>query len=128
MRIGEPAPAASYLRPEALLEAAARTGADGLHPGYGFLSENPAFAQAVLDAGLIWVGPPPAAIAAMCSKATARALAEELEVPVLPGSTACSLDAAQDIGFPVLVKAVAGGGGRGMRVVTRAEETRWARE
>ena len=122
MRIGEPAPAASYLRPEALLEAAARTGADGLHPGYGFLSENPAFAQAVLDAGLIWVGPPPAAIAAMGSKATARALAEELEVPVLPGSTACSLDAAQDIGFPVLVKAVAGGGGRGMRVVTRAED------
>ncbi len=117
VRIGGPAPAESYLRADALIEAARRTGADAVHPGYGFLSENAAFAQAVLDAGLTWVGPPPEAIATMGSKAAARQLAESLDVPVLPGSTDVSLSAAEAIGWPVLVKAVAGGGGRGMRVV-----------
>ncbi len=117
VRVGGPAPAESYLRGDALIEAARRTGADAVHPGYGFLSENAAFAQAVIDAGLTWVGPPPRVIATMGSKSAARELAVSLEVPVLPGSTDVTLAAAEAIGWPVLVKAVAGGGGRGMRVV-----------
>ncbi len=115
--IGSPAPSESYLRGEVLLEAAVRSGADGVHPGYGFLSENSGFAQMVIDAGLTWVGPPPKAIAVMGSKSRARDLAVELGVPVLPGSTEPTLEAARSIGFPLLVKAVSGGGGRGMRIV-----------
>jgi acetyl-CoA/propionyl-CoA carboxylase biotin carboxyl carrier protein len=114
---------ASYLDPGALLEAARATGARAVHPGYGFLSENAAFARAVVDAGLTWVGPPPAAIEVMGDKARAKTLAREAGVPVVPGVEGedVSLDelgafAAQH-GFPVVIKAVAGGGGKGMRVV-----------
>ena len=120
--------AESYLRIDRLLEAARATGADAVHPGYGFLSENADFAQAVIDAGLVWVGPPPAAIRALGSKAAAKALAQQHGVPVLPGyagadqADATFVAEAQRVGYPLMVKAVAGGGGRGMRLVHRAED------
>src|SRR5450830_80361 len=113
----------SYLRVERLLEAARATGADAVHPGYGFLSENADFAQAVLDAGLHWIGPPPEAIRALGSKAGAKALALAHGVPCLPGYAGEDqrperfAAEADRIGYPVMVKAVAGGGGRGMRLV-----------
>ena len=116
--------AESYLRVDALLAAAHATGADAVHPGYGFLSEDANFAQAVVDAGLTWIGPPPAAIRALGSKAAAKALAQAHGVPCLPGyagedqSEARFAQEAEAIGYPVMVKAVAGGGGRGMRLVT----------
>ncbi len=116
----------SYLRIDKLLAAARASGADALHPGYGFLSENADFAQAVLDAGLIWVGPPPAAIRALGNKASAKQLAQQHKVPCLPGyQGADSCDAilnaeAKLLGYPLMVKATAGGGGRGMRLVTEA--------
>ncbi|MEU4566332.1 biotin carboxylase N-terminal domain-containing protein [Micromonospora sp. NPDC023956] len=110
-------PAETYLRVDLLLDAARRTGADAVHPGYGFLAENAVFAAAVTDAGLTWVGPPAAAIAAMGDKMAAKALLAEAGVPMLPTWT--DPDAVTD--FPVLVKASAGGGGRGMRVVRDAE-------
>ncbi len=104
----------SYLDSEAIIEAAHRTGARSVHPGYGFLSENAAFAQAVIDAGLVWIGPPPAAIELMGDKGSAKDFAARAGVPVVP---------AGDSGeFPVVVKAVAGGGGKGMRVVRAAAE------
>ena len=128
VRIG-PAPVAdSYLDPARILEAARQTGAQAVHPGYGFLSENADFAQAVLDAGLVWVGPPPAAIAAMGDKAAAKDRMRAAGVPVVPGfdgddpSDAALVSAASEVGFPLLVKASAGGGGRGMRVVESAEQ------
>jgi 3-methylcrotonyl-CoA carboxylase alpha subunit/geranyl-CoA carboxylase alpha subunit len=114
----------SYLRIDKLLAAAQSTGADAVHPGYGFLSENAEFAQAVIDAGLTWVGPPPAAIRALGSKSAAKALAMAHGVPCLPGyfgadqSDATYTAHAQRLGLPLMVKAVAGGGGRGMRLVT----------
>ena len=114
----------SYLRIDKLLAAAQATGSDAVHPGYGFLSENAEFAQAVIDAGLTWVGPPPAAIRALGSKSAAKALAQEHDVPCLPGyfgadqSDATFMAQAQQLGLPLMVKAVAGGGGRGMRLVT----------
>jgi 3-methylcrotonyl-CoA carboxylase alpha subunit/geranyl-CoA carboxylase alpha subunit len=114
----------SYLRIEKLLAAAQATGADAVHPGYGFLSENAEFAQAVIDAGLTWVGPPPAAIRALGSKSAAKALAMTHGVPCLPGyfgtdqSDATFTAQAEQLGLPLMVKAVAGGGGRGMRLVT----------
>ncbi|OSZ64875.1 biotin carboxylase N-terminal domain-containing protein [Hydrogenophaga sp. IBVHS2] len=120
--------AESYLRIDRLLDAARATGADAVHPGYGFLSENADFAQAVIDAGLTWVGPPPAAIRALGSKAAAKALAQQHGVPVLPGyagvdqSDATFLAEAQRVGYPLMVKAVAGGGGRGMRLVHSAAD------
>jgi geranyl-CoA carboxylase alpha subunit len=124
VRIG-PAPAAdSYLNVAALIAAARDSGAEAVHPGYGFLSENAAFAQAVLDAGLIWIGPPPAAIAAMGNKAQAKARMEAAGLPVVPGWRGDTGDdaavalAARRIGLPIMVKAAAGGGGRGMRLVT----------
>ena len=114
----------SYLRIDKLLQAARDTGADAVHPGYGFLSENADFAQAVIDAGLTWVGPPPEAIRALGSKSSAKALALRHGVPCLPGylgadqsDTTFTAQAAQ-LGLPLMVKAVAGGGGRGMRLVT----------
>lgn len=121
VRLG-PAPVAeSYLHVERLLDAARRSGADAIHPGYGFLSENEAFAQAVVDAGLTWVGPSPAAIRQMGSKQNARALADAVGVPTVPGrrvmSAADAAAAANEIGYPVLLKASAGGGGKGMQVV-----------
>ena len=120
--------AESYLRIDRLLEAARATGADAVHPGYGFLSENADFAQAVIDAGLTWVGPPPAAIRALGSKAAAKALAQQHGVPVLPGyagadqADATFVAEAQRVGYPLMVKAVAGGGGRGMRLVHHAAD------
>jgi 3-methylcrotonyl-CoA carboxylase alpha subunit/geranyl-CoA carboxylase alpha subunit len=114
----------SYLRIDKLLAAAQATGADSVHPGYGFLSENAEFAQAVIDSGLTWVGPPPAAIRALGSKSAAKALAMTHGVPCLPGyfgadqSDATFTAHAQRLGLPLMVKAVAGGGGRGMRLVT----------
>ena len=118
----------SYLRVDKLLAAAQATGADAVHPGYGFLSEDAGFAQAVLDAGLIWIGPPPAAIRALGSKAAAKALAAAQGVPCLPGyagddqSEARFVAEAAQFGYPLMVKAVAGGGGRGMRLVTEAAQ------
>lgn len=113
----------SYLRIDKLLAAAKTAGADAVHPGYGFLSENADFAQAVLDAGLTWVGPPPAAIRALGNKASAKELALERKVPCLPGYQGADQSdsrlgaEAERIGYPVMVKATAGGGGRGMRLV-----------
>jgi geranyl-CoA carboxylase alpha subunit len=121
VRIG-PAPAvASYLRAEALIAAAHATGADAIHPGYGFLSENADFAQACADAGIVFIGPPPGVIGEMGDKARAKARMVAAGVPVVPGSEIASPEAAASIGYPVMVKAVAGGGGRGMRVVRTPE-------
>ncbi|MDG4784298.1 biotin carboxylase N-terminal domain-containing protein [Micromonospora sp. WMMD961] len=111
-------PAATYLRVDLILDAARRSGADAVHPGYGFLAENAEFAAAVTDAGLTWVGPPAKVIAAMGDKLAAKALLAEAGVPMLPSWT--DTDAVAD--FPVLVKASAGGGGRGMRIVRNAGE------
>jgi propionyl-CoA carboxylase alpha chain len=111
------APAATYLRGDLLVAAARKCGADAVHPGYGFLSENADFARAVIDAGLTWVGPSPKAIAMMGSKLEAKALLADVGVPMLP--TAVEPD--QVDAFPVLVKASAGGGGRGMRIVRDRE-------
>ncbi|QDY80914.1 acetyl/propionyl/methylcrotonyl-CoA carboxylase subunit alpha [Streptomyces qinzhouensis] len=126
VRIG-PAPAAeSYLSVPRLLEAAARTGADAVHPGYGFLAENAAFARACADAGLVFIGPPPAAISLMGDKIRAKETVRAAGVPVVPGSTGSGLTdaelaaAAREIGMPVLFKPSAGGGGKGMRL-TRLE-------
>ncbi|HEY8548594.1 MAG TPA: acetyl-CoA carboxylase biotin carboxylase subunit [Vicinamibacterales bacterium] len=125
--IGPAPPSESYLRIEAILDAAKRSRADAVHPGYGFLAENAAFAAACRDAGLIFVGPPAEAIEAMGSKLRARALMEAAGVPVVPGRTpedqsdAGVRAAALAIGLPVLIKASAGGGGKGMRVVTDAD-------
>jgi acetyl-CoA carboxylase biotin carboxylase subunit len=118
--IGPPQAARSYLDIDALIAAAKDAGADAVHPGYGFLSENAGFARAVTSAGLTFVGPSAAAIAAMGDKARARALAEEAGVPLVPGSGVVdnveeAVAAAGRVGYPVLVKAAAGGGGRGIR-------------
>ncbi|XRQ14552.1 biotin carboxylase N-terminal domain-containing protein [Actinomadura welshii] len=118
-RLPGASPAETYLSAERLLAVARRAGADAVHPGYGFLSENADFARAVVDAGLTWIGPPPEAIAAMGSKIEAKKLMAAADVPVLP-----ELDPARVTGadFPLLVKASAGGGGRGMRIVRAPEE------
>jgi propionyl-CoA carboxylase alpha chain len=113
------APADTYLRSDLIIAAAHKTGANAIHPGYGFLAENAAFAQAVIDAGLIWIGPPPAAIAAMGSKVEAKAAMRAAGVPVLPDS---SVEGIEQIGVPLLIKASAGGGGRGMRIVRDAAD------
>ena len=125
--IGEPLPAQSYLRIDALIEAAKRTGADAVHPGYGFLAEKEQFAQAIRDAGLVFIGPSPEAILSMGNKAGAKELMIAAGVPCIPGyqgeqSEARLRDEAARIGYPVMIKAVAGGGGRGMRLVSRAED------
>jgi acetyl-CoA carboxylase biotin carboxylase subunit len=129
--IGPSPPRDSYLRVEGILDAARRSGADGVHPGYGFLAENEDFAAAVVEAGLTYIGPDAAAIALMGSKTAAREIAVRAGVPVVPG-TADPVDAdvsdeelaktAGQIGYPLLVKAVAGGGGKGMRTVTQAAD------
>ncbi|MEA3244647.1 MAG: acetyl-CoA carboxylase biotin carboxylase subunit [Gemmatimonadota bacterium] len=128
VRIG-PAPSSeSYLKGEAIIAAARETGADAIHPGYGFLSEREWFARAVRDAGLAWIGPPAEAISAMGSKTAARTLAVAHDVPVVPGTTealpgpAEAARVAAEYGYPVLLKAAAGGGGKGMRVVRAAAE------
>lgn len=119
VRLPGTAPADTYLRVDLLIDAAERTGAQAIHPGYGFLSERPDAAEAVAHAGLTWIGPPASAIAAMGSKIGAKQLMRAAGVPVLPDNTVESLD---EIGLPALVKASAGGGGRGMRVVRSAGE------
>jgi acetyl-CoA carboxylase biotin carboxylase subunit len=123
--LGGASPAESYLRGDAIVAAALLSGADAIHPGYGFLSENADFARRVAASGLFFIGPPPEAIAAMGGKLAAKALMQKAGVPVLPGAevggaAAALAKAAAAIGFPVLVKASAGGGGRGMRIVREA--------
>jgi geranyl-CoA carboxylase alpha subunit len=126
--IGEPLPAQSYLRIDAIVEAAKRSGADAVHPGYGFLAENEDFAQACQDAGLVFIGPSAQAIVSMGNKAGAKTLMQAAGVPCIPGyqgedqSEARLADEAARIGFPVMIKATAGGGGRGMRLVQSARE------
>jgi 3-methylcrotonyl-CoA carboxylase alpha subunit len=128
LRIGAPSAAGSYLDIDAVLAAARDGGADAVHPGYGFLSENADFAEGCGDAGLVFVGPSPAAMRAMGSKAAARALMRSAGVPVVPGydgddqAVATLGSAAAEIGFPVIIKASAGGGGRGLRVVPSADQ------
>ncbi|MFH9680634.1 ATP-binding protein [Streptomyces globisporus] len=126
VRIGPPPAAESYLNVPALLEAARRTGAQAVHPGYGFLAENAEFAQACADAGLVFIGPPAAAIALMGDKIRAKETVAAYGVPVVPGSSGSGLtdaeleSAAREIGTPVLLKPSAGGGGKGMRLVRDA--------
>ncbi|WP_435198849.1 acetyl/propionyl/methylcrotonyl-CoA carboxylase subunit alpha [Qipengyuania sp. 902] len=128
VHIGTSPAAESYLVGEKIIAAAKQTGAEAIHPGYGFLSENADFAQAVMDAGLIWVGAPPSSIRAMGLKDAAKKLMREAGVPVTPGYDGDDQSAerlkqeADAIGYPVLIKAVAGGGGKGMRKVDAAED------
>lgn len=118
----------NYLNPQAIIDAALQTGAEAIHPGYGFLAENAGFARAVVEAGLVFIGPPADAISAMGEKVTARELAVTAEVPLAPGSDGAIEGAEQVLafgeehGYPVLVKASAGGGGRGMRRINSADE------
>src|SRR5512144_2565525 len=127
-RLGPPPARESYLRGDAIVEIAKRTGARGIHPGYGFLSENEDFAQACVDAGIAFIGPPPSAIAAMGSKSESKRLMGEAGVPLVPGyhgpdqDPALLRQEAGAIGYPVLIKASAGGGGKGMRVVAKGAE------
>ena len=128
VRLGPPPSSESYLRIDKILEAAALTGADAVHPGYGFLAENAAFASACGDAGVTFIGPTPDAIIAMGSKKEAKALVRDAGVPVIPGYDGADQDPqvlaaeAIKIGFPVLLKASAGGGGKGMKLVRRESE------
>jgi acetyl-CoA/propionyl-CoA carboxylase biotin carboxyl carrier protein len=130
-----PGPAAeSYLVAERILEAADRAGAEAIHPGYGFLAENAAFARAVEDAGLTWIGPPSAAIELMGSKTEARTAMQEAGVPIIPGATepvetvAAVLRLGEEVGYPLIVKAAAGGGGKGMKLVASPDEAERAFE
>ena len=126
--IGGSAPKDSYLRWERILEAAKQTGAQAIHPGYGFLSENDEFAQACVDAGLVFIGPPASAITAMGLKAESKRLMEAANVPLIPGYHGTNQDPeflhseADKIGYPVLIKASSGGGGKGMRLVEKTED------
>ncbi len=128
VHIGASAARDSYLRIDALIAAAKSSNAGSVHPGYGFLAENADFAQAVVDAGLVWIGPPAAAIRAMGDKARAKQLMQVAQVPCVPGYDGDGQDEARllveasRIGFPLMIKATAGGGGRGMRLVGRAED------
>jgi acetyl-CoA carboxylase, biotin carboxylase subunit len=129
VNIGPPPAGKSYLDVEAIIEAAEATGADAVHPGYGFLAENANFAAACRDAGLVFVGPSAEAIEKMGNKSAARRLAEEADVPVVPGSEESAsaddaVETAGEIGYPIMVKAAAGGGGRGIRVAEDEEELR----
>ena len=128
VHIGASSPKESYLRGDRVIAAALATGAQAVHPGYGFLSENEGFAQACADAGLVFIGPPPSAIKAMGLKAEAKQLMEKAGVPLVPGYHGAGQDPqmlraeADRIGYPVLIKASAGGGGKGMRIVTATGE------
>jgi acetyl-CoA carboxylase biotin carboxylase subunit len=129
VNIGPPAAGKSYLSAERLVEAARETGADAIHPGYGFLAENAAFARAVTDAGMKFIGPSAEAIEKLGDKSAARRLAQEADVPVVPGSENVSsadeaVATAEEIGYPVMIKAAAGGGGRGIRVAENEEGLR----
>ena len=127
-RLGPPPPRESYLDGRRILEIARATGAQAIHPGYGFLSENEGFARACAEAGVVFIGPPPAAIAAMGSKSAAKAIMGKAGVPLVPGYHGDDQDPAllareaARIGFPVLIKATAGGGGKGMKIVRAAGE------
>ena len=130
-----PGPAAqSYLAGERIVETALRAGAEAVHPGYGFLAENASFAAAVEEAGLVWIGPPPAAIELMGSKTAARLAMQAAGVPIIPGTTKPVpsaehvLQVAREIGYPVLIKAAAGGGGKGMKVVRSDDQAERAFE
>ena len=133
-RIGPPAPRESYLNAQAILQAAHETGAEAIHPGYGFLSENESFARACAKARIVFVGPTPEAIAAMGDKSAAKTLMEKAGVPLVPGYHGENQDpafleqGAADIGYPVLIKASAGGGGKGMRIVRAAKDFKAALE
>ena len=128
VRIGAAPSRDSYLAIPRVIDAARRSGAQAIHPGYGFLSENPAFAEACADAGIVFVGPPASAMRAMGSKSAAKALMQTSGVPLLPGyhgerqDAAFLADQANRTGFPLMIKAVSGGGGRGMRVVASVDE------
>jgi 3-methylcrotonyl-CoA carboxylase alpha subunit len=128
VRIGPPPARESYLQGSVIVAAAKASGAQAIHPGYGFLSENEAFARAVAEAGLVFIGPPPRALAAMGSKSEAKSLMEAAAVPLVPGYHGADQDPAllareaQRIGYPVLIKAAMGGGGKGMRIVGAAGE------
>jgi acetyl-CoA/propionyl-CoA carboxylase, biotin carboxylase, biotin carboxyl carrier protein len=132
--IGPPPAAESYLKIDTLIATAKRSGADAVHPGYGFLAENAMFARAVEDAGLVWIGPPAEAIELMGSKTRARQAMEAAGVPIIPGTTepVASVDElralGEQIGYPLLIKAAAGGGGKGMEVVEGAEDAERAFE
>ena len=130
-----PGPAAeSYLRGDRVVEAALRAGAEAIHPGYGFLAENAAFATQVLEAGLVWIGPPPEAIEAMGSKTAARERMQAAGVPIIPGTTepAATVDevlaVGAAIGYPIAIKASAGGGGKGFKIASSADEVERAYE
>ncbi|MGI9020963.1 MAG: acetyl/propionyl/methylcrotonyl-CoA carboxylase subunit alpha [Solirubrobacterales bacterium] len=126
--LGPAVPAESYLSIEKVIAVAKDSGADAIHPGYGFLAENAAFATACADAGIVWIGPPPSAIEAMDSKTKARELMQDAGVPIVPGSTEPSPDvaaarkAAKEIGFPIACKAAGGGGGKGFRVAMTKDD------
>src|SRR5688572_7698711 len=126
--IGPPPSTESYLNVSSIIAAAEITGADAIHPGYGFLSENAHFAEVLRDCRLAWIGPPPEVIRMMGDKAQARETARRAGVPVLPGSREPLADAAEaerlaaEVGYPVILKASAGGGGRGMRIVERPDQ------
>ena len=132
--LGGQTSAESYLVVEKLLDAAARSGAEAVHPGYGFLAENAGFARAVEDAGLVWIGPPPAAMELMGSKTRARQAMQAAGVPIIPGTTDPVGSAEQivalgeELGYPLLIKAAAGGGGKGMKVVRSGDEAAQAFE
>jgi acetyl-CoA/propionyl-CoA/long-chain acyl-CoA carboxylase, biotin carboxylase, biotin carboxyl carrier protein len=126
--IGPPPAAESYLRVDRILETAARAGAEAIHPGYGFLAENAGFARACAEAGIVWIGPPPEAIEAMGSKVEARERMKAAGVPIIPGTTepvetsADALALAEEIGYPLAIKAASGGGGKGLKVARAPEE------
>ncbi|MFO0669141.1 MAG: acetyl-CoA carboxylase biotin carboxylase subunit [Polyangiaceae bacterium] len=124
--IGPAAASESYLRVDKIIDTAKRAGCDAIHPGYGFLSENPALPEACERAGILFIGPPASAMRAMGSKTAARARMEAAGVPIVPGAMCNTTDeaiaAAKKIGFPVMLKAASGGGGKGMRLVERAED------
>src|SRR5262249_34891252 len=120
--IGPPAAKQSYLHIPAIISAAEITGADAIHPGYGFLAENAEFAEVCERCGITWVGPPPSLMRLMGDKVRARAAMAEVGVPILPGSGVIeserdAMAAAERIGYPIIIKAAAGGGGRGMKIV-----------
>jgi len=126
--VGPPPSTQSYLNIQAIVDAAAKTGAEAIHPGYGFLAENAAFARAVTEAGLTFVGPTPAAMELMGSKTSARKVAVEAGVAIVPGtveplsSAREARETAEKFGYPVMLKAAAGGGGKGMRLVSAKED------
>jgi acetyl-CoA/propionyl-CoA carboxylase biotin carboxyl carrier protein len=126
--VGPGAPAENYLHQERIIDAARRSGAEAVHPGYGFLAENASFARACLEAGLIWIGPPPEAIEVMGSKVAARELMQSAGVPIIPGTTEPVSSAAEvarlgaEFGWPLAIKASAGGGGKGLKVVESPDE------